>query len=74
MYRIHLLFPDFKEVKMATTSFDKNFVVTDMESIKQLRADMKNPRKVAIKKYDREAENKKGIQLLKQRLPNLVNC
>lgn len=59
---------------MATASFDKNFVVTDQESITQFRADMKNPRKVAFKKYNREAENKKGIQLLKQRLPNLVNC
>ena len=45
---------------------------TDQESITQFRADMKNPRKVVIKKYDREAENRKGIQLLKQRLPNLV--
>ncbi len=58
---------------MATASFDKNFVMTDQDSIKQLKADMKNPRKVTIIKYDREAENRKGIQLLKQRLPNLVN-
>jgi hypothetical protein len=59
---------------MATASFNKNFIVTDQDSIEKFRADMKHPRKVAIKKYDREAENKQGIQLLKQRLPNLVNC
>ena len=59
---------------MATASFDKDFVVTDQESIKKLKADMVHPRKVTIKKYNREAENRKGIQLLKQRLPNLVNC
>ena len=59
---------------MATSSFDKSFVVTDQESIKQLKADMLSPRKVTIKSYDRHAENKKGIQLLKQRLPNLTSC
>lgn len=59
---------------MATASFDKDFVVTDAKSIQQLKADMKKPRKITLQQYDRTAENKKGIQLLKQRLPNLVRC
>lgn len=53
---------------MATSSFTKNFVVTDQNSIRQLKADIKKSRKILIKKYDLKAESEKGIQLLTQRL------
>ncbi|WP_435234495.1 hypothetical protein ACR30L_12025 [Psychromonas sp. PT13] len=59
---------------MATTSFNKNFVVSDKKSIRQLKADINSPRKVFIKEYDRKAENAKGIKLLKQRLSSLAHC
>ncbi|WP_019613519.1 hypothetical protein [Psychromonas ossibalaenae] len=59
---------------MATTSFDKSFVVSDQTSIKQLKSDFTNPRKVSIKARNVKAENEQGIQLLKQRLSNSVHC
>lgn len=59
---------------MATTSFDKSFVVSDQTSIKQLKSDFTNPRKVSIKTRNVKAENEQGIQLLKQRLSNSVHC
>jgi hypothetical protein len=56
---------------MATTSFDKSFVVRDSESIRQIHKDLENPRKVVIQKRDYEADAKKGIELLAQQLSNL---
>ena len=57
---------------MATTSFGKNFVVSDQNSINQLKSDFSNPRKVTTKKRNIEAENVQGIKLLKQQLFNLA--
>ena len=59
---------------MATTSFNKNFVVSDASGVKQLKADLKQPRKVVVREYDRVAEDKKGIELFKQRFSDLANC
>ena len=56
---------------MATSSFNKHFVVTDQESIERLKTDLNTPRKVTINSYDRHTENKKGSQLLKQQLLKL---
>ena len=57
---------------MATSSFNKNFVVTDQECIKQLRISLNQPRRVEIKKRDYEADKIKGLALLKQQLLNEV--
>ncbi|MEI8634730.1 hypothetical protein P4S72_27195 [Vibrio sp. PP-XX7] len=35
---------------MATTSFDKNFTVTDSEVIEKFKQDASHPRKVSVKK------------------------
>lgn len=59
---------------MATTSFDKSFIVSDQNSIKQLKSDFTNPRKVSSEARNVKAENQQGIQLLKQRLSNSVHC
>ena len=59
---------------MATTSFGKNFVVRDQNSINKLQSDFANPRKVKTTTRNIEAENAKGIKLLKQRLSNLAHC
>ena len=59
---------------MATTSFDKRFIVSDQKSIEQLKSGFTNSRKVSIKARNVSAENERGIQLLKQRLSNSVHC
>lgn len=59
---------------MATASFEKSFVVTDEQSVKQIRESLANPRQIKAKKRDYRAENKRGIQLLKQRLSNSETC
>jgi hypothetical protein len=56
---------------MATSSFERSFVVTDSDAIKQLHNDLQNPRKVTIITRDKKADSEKGIELLKQRLSNL---
>ena len=56
---------------MATASFERNFVVTDSDAIKQLHNDLQNPRKVTIITRDKKADSEKGIELLKQQLSNL---
>ena len=58
---------------MATTSFDKSFVISDQNSIKQIKSDFANPRKVSLNARNVRAENEKGIQLLKQRLSSSVH-
>jgi len=63
-----------KEVLMATVSFDKDFVVKDKESIKRIHQDLASPRQITVKKRDYKAENKRGVQLLKQQLSNLKIC
>ncbi|EXJ11027.1 hypothetical protein [Nitrincola nitratireducens] len=53
---------------MATTSFDKCFVVTDQESIERIYYDLAHPRLIKVAKCDYKAESAKGLKLLKQRL------
>jgi hypothetical protein len=55
---------------MATASFERSFVVTDSDAIKQLHNDLQNPRKVTIITRDKKADSEKGIELLKQQLSN----
>lgn len=59
---------------MATTSFDKSFVVTDQESIDRIYNDLAHPRLIKVAKRDYKAEGAKGIKLLKQRLSNSETC
>jgi len=56
---------------MATTSFDKDFEVTDKSVIKKFKCDGENPRKVSVKKRDYESDKARGIALLKQQLSDL---
>ncbi len=55
---------------MATTSFDKTFMVSDPSAIKKIRQDLANPRLIKVRGRDYKAENAKGVQLLRQRLSN----
>jgi hypothetical protein len=57
---------------MATTSFDRSFVVTDPVSIKQFKQDLDNPTKVKFAKRDLEEDKHKGIASLKRRLSTLT--
>ncbi len=59
---------------MATSSFEKSYVVSDKSAIDKLRADLLNPIKVNIRStLDLQKSSEKGIQLLKQRLSRLEN-
>jgi len=53
---------------MSTASFDRAFEIVDPESALQLHEDLQNPRKIEVVKRDYAAEEKEGIELLKQRL------
>lgn len=53
---------------MPTSSFDKTFITTNPSAIAQFRKDMEQPRLVKVNRRDLEAENQKGIQLLKAKL------
>ena len=55
---------------MATVSFIKSFVMENQVAFDAIINDLENPRKVKVAKRDYNAENVKGIQLLKQRLSN----
>ncbi|MDD9177583.1 MULTISPECIES: hypothetical protein [Aliivibrio] len=55
---------------MATTSFDKDFKVTDDKVINKFKMAAANPRKVAVKKRNYESDKSKGIQLLTRQLSN----
>ena len=55
---------------MATVSFNKSFVMENQVAFDAIINDLENPRKVKVTKRDYNAENVKGIQLLKQRLSN----
>jgi hypothetical protein len=59
---------------MATTSFNKDFVISDAKSIKVFQAQVENPKKIVITSRDLQAEKVKGIQLLKQQLSASVTC
>jgi hypothetical protein len=51
---------------MATTSFDKSFVVTNQDSVREFKDNAKKPLKVVVKQRDFDADRQKGIQLLKR--------
>lgn len=53
---------------MATSSFDKQFIIEDSDSFVKLHQDMSQPRKVKVNRRDHAAENEEGIQSLKRRL------
>ena len=53
---------------MSTASFDRTFEVVDPESALQLHNDLQNPRKIKVIEKDFNAEEKEGIELLKQKL------
>ncbi|WP_172953211.1 hypothetical protein [Vibrio fujianensis] len=55
---------------MATTSFDKDFKVTDDKVIKKFKMAAANPRKVVVKKRNYESDKSKGIQSLTRQLSN----
>lgn len=53
---------------MATTSFDKDFKLTDEATITRLKRAAVTPRVVVIKKRDYASDKSEGIKLLKQKL------
>ncbi len=55
---------------MATTSFDKDFKVTDDKVIKEFKSAAANPRRVAVNTRNYEFDKSKGIQLLTRQLSN----
>jgi hypothetical protein len=55
-------------IVMATTSFDKDFKVTDEAAIKRLKSAAANPIGVVVKKRDYASDKSEGMQLLKQKL------
>lgn len=57
-----------QEIVMATTSFDKDFKITDDKVINKFKMAATNPRKVALKKRNYESDKSKGIQLLTRQL------
>lgn len=58
------------ESKMATVSFDKNFVIEDKESSDMFLRAMSTPRKVVTVDKDLKAENSKGLSILARRFSN----
>ncbi|ALO36325.1 hypothetical protein CMT41_17475 [Colwellia sp. MT41] len=59
---------------MATTSFDKVFVVSDQKSIKAFNQNLNNPVRVKVNSHNLNTDRKKGISLLKQQLSALETC
>lgn len=59
---------------MATTSFDKDFVVSHNESIKAFNNSLSNPRQIKVPLRDLKIDGVKGIQLLKQKLSAWGTC
>lgn len=59
---------------MATSSFNKTFIVTDPAFIEAL--EQNSPDEALLNPVDRDLdeENEKGIELLKQRLFNSADC
>ncbi len=51
---------------MATSSFEKNFVITDKKVAKKLLKALENPDIIHVKKKDLAEENKLGLELLKK--------
>jgi hypothetical protein len=59
---------------MATTSFEKDFVISDERSIKNFKSNLSNPRKIKVSSRNLKDDRVKGIQLLKQKLLALETC
>lgn len=53
---------------MATSSFDKRFVITDIDDINKILDSMENPVKISVREVNLEEENAKGIELLRKNL------
>lgn len=51
---------------MATTSFDKKFVVKSKKAARKLLKDLDNPQVIKVHKKDLDKENEEGIKLLKK--------
>ena len=51
---------------MATSSFDKSFVVTDKESANKLREELAKKNVIKVKKTNLEKNSEKGLKLLKE--------
>lgn len=49
---------------MATSSFDKHFVINDPKAVEQLIYSMENPTPVHLPKKDREKEEKEALCLI----------
>lgn len=58
---------------MATISFDKKFVVSNLDSFNKILDDLENPQKIKVVERNYKSENIKGIKLLKQRLSSSKN-
>ena len=56
---------------MATTSFEKRFVITSAKAAKQIQDSFDNPKKIVVKKRDLKSESARSAELLKQKLFNL---
>lgn len=59
---------------MATTSFNKDFVISDEKSVIAFQVNLTNPIKVKVVSRDLKADKIKGIKLLKQQLLLLETC
>jgi hypothetical protein len=57
---------------MATSSFDKTFVVVDKEAASRFISDVAKPEKVAVHRRNIDAESKRGLASLKRRLSHSV--
>ena len=53
---------------MATSSFDKNFVVKDSDAITRVHNQLNRKNIITVNKKDIKADSSKGISLLKQSL------
>lgn len=62
------------EAIMATTSFDREYVVTEIKSANKLSSDMEKPVKVQAAKRDYAKERQKGVRILKQQFSSLETC
>ncbi len=59
---------------MATTSFDKNFVIKNEKNIKLFQKNLAQPKKVKIAQCNLQADKIKGIELLKRQLLASKTC
>ena len=57
---------------MPTSSFDKDFVITDPEVAKKLIDELDNAKPVIVPKVDTECEERKACELLKKRFKSRV--